>query len=177
MVIEDFTTGPYTGTYNSQPLGLSRDGYRINHETRQQNIEQSDAYGDALLDYVTRGGNVSVSFTMQSFKKAIAATVLWPTAPSIYTLYTTATPIGRLASALAKVLVLTVVPNTPAAAVGFGPSTITAEKAILAPGHSFEQLFDSRLREIPIRLSLLPYSNPATLAFAGPGGVCWAVTT
>lgn len=177
MALEDFTTGPYTGVYNTAPLGLSREGYRINHEVRQQNIEQSDGYGDSLIDYVTRGGNVSVNFTMMSFKKAIAATVLWPTAASIYTLTTTATPVGRLASDLAKTLVLTVVPNTPAAAIGFGPATITAEKAIIAPGHSFEHLYDSRLREVPVRLSLLPYTNAATVAFAGAGAVCWAVTT
>jgi hypothetical protein len=177
MALEDFTTGAYTGVYNTFPLGLSREGYRIVHEVRQQNIEQSDGYGDSLIDYVTRGGNVSVNFTMMSFRKAIAASVLWPFATSIYTLGTNAAPIGRLASDLARPFVMVVQANTPAAVIGFGPATITAEKAIMAPGQSFEHLYDSRLREVPVRLSLLPYNNAATVAFAGAGAVCWAVTT
>jgi len=177
MALEDMTTGPYTSVYNTSPLGLSREGYNLQHSIRQQNVEGTDLYGDTLIDYVWRGANVTVDFTVLSFKKAIAASVLWPFGNNLYVLGNTANPIGRLASDLAKVLLLTVQPNTPAAAVGFGPATLTANKAILAPGANFRQLFDSRLREVPISLTLLPYDGAAAVAFGGAGAVVWAITT
>ena len=177
MALEEMTTGPYTSTYNTAERGLSREGYNLQHSIRQQNIEGTDHYGDSLIDYVWRGANVTCDFTVLSFKKAIAATVLWPFAGNLYVLKNTATPIGRLASDLAKVLVLTVSANTPAAAVGFGPATLTADKAIMAPGANFRQLFDSRLREVPISLTLLPYDGAAAVVFGGAGAVVWAITT
>lgn len=170
MAIEDLglVSGPYTATYDGADLGTSREGYRTNHEIRQQNIEGTDHYGDSLLDYVTRGGNVTISFTMMSFTLATTANILNPFGGNIYRLSAAATPVGRLATALAKSLVLTVVPNTPADTLN-APNTITAAKSILAPSFNFELLYDSRLREVPVRLALLPYTNA--------GSTVWAVTT
>lgn len=168
MAIEEMVTGAYTSTYNAVAMGTSREGYRINHELKQQNIEGTDHYGDSLLDYVYRGGNVSVSFTLMSYTKAIAAAVLWPFAANTYRMSIAATPIGRLASDIAEALVLTVVANTPADTLN-APNSITANLAILAPGFNFELLYDSRLREVPVRLALLPYTDT--------GAVVWAITT
>lgn len=170
MAVEDLAlvTGPYTATYNNANLGTSREGYRINHEIKQQNIEGTDHYGDSLLDYITRGGNVSISFSMMSYTLATAANILNPFSANIYAMSAAATPIGRLATALAKVLVMTVVPNTPADTLN-APNTITANKSILAPNFNFELLYDSRLREVPVRLALLPYTDTAVTV--------WAITT
>ena len=170
MALETMVTGPYTGSYAGvlNVLGTSREGYRINHELRQQNIDATDHYGDSLIDYVYRGGNVTISFSMLSYTKALTAGILWPFGANIYTLSAAATPVGRLASDLAGELILTVVPNTPADTLN-APNTITANKSILAPGFNFELLYDSRLREVPVRLALLPYTSG--------GAVVWAVTT
>lgn len=177
MALEQMVTGPYNASYNTFSLGISRDGYTISHAVRQQNIEQTDHYGDSLIDYVYRGGNVSLTFTMMSFIKALDAGVMWPFAASIYTLRANATPVGRLASDLAKPLVMTVSANTPAAAaLAKGPASITAALAILSPGTNIEHLYDSRVREVRVSLSLLPYDNTVNGALAA-GTVVWATTT
>lgn len=157
MALESFITGRYTATYNSLALGVSREGYRFSHETKTQNIEGTDAYGDSLIDMIYRGANMNVAFSMMSSSKAVTAAILCPWTTDLYVLRSTAAPVGRLASDLAEVLVLTAEANTPAAAAA-GPATLTANLAILAPG-SVELLFDSRLREVPIRMNLLPYDT------------------
>lgn len=53
-------------------------------------------------------------------------------------------------------MVLTATPNTPAAAA---PASLTATASILAPNFDARLLFDSRLREVPVRLQLLPFSS------------------
>lgn len=165
MALETFIVGAYTGTWNAVALGLSESGYEISTSLKQEAIDKSDAYGDATLDYIYRGGDVMCDFTMLSSSKA--ASVMWPWGANIWTMVTTTTgPIGRLASDLAQALVLTSTAGTPAAAA---PATLTAAKAIIAPGFNTKMLFDSRLRKVPIRQQFLPYVSAST--------VIWAVQT
>ncbi len=164
MSLETFSSGRYVGTYNALPLGISREGYRFRHETRAQNIEGTDAYGDSTIDMIYRGANMTVSFTLMSAAKTTTSLILCPWTSDLYLLRSDTTPMGRLASALSEQLVLTAEANTPSAANG--PATLTAPNCILEPG-SVELLFDSRLRDVPITMRVLPYAvqqggNPTT---------------
>jgi len=94
---------------------------------------------------------------------------MWPWGVTVYTMHTTAAPAGRLASDIAKALVLTAVANTPAAAGG--PATLTGAKAIIAPGFNTKQLFESRLRKIPVKMQFLPY------VAADATSIIWALQT
>jgi hypothetical protein len=157
MAVEQFVVGSYAATYDGTSTGITRNGYRITHDQKAEAIEQSDVYGKTMLDAIWQGANVSCEFTCMAFVKGLP--VLNPFTAALFTLWTTANPMGRLFSDLAKALVLTVTANTPAAAVGVGPSTLTASKAILAPNYSATYAYDNTLRELPLRLQFLPYTS------------------
>lgn len=124
-------------------------------------IDESDAYGNATIDYIYRGGNCYCQFDSKAYK-AGSTSPFWPWG-AMGVMVTTAAPIGRLASAVASAFVLTAVANTPAAAA---PATLTATKAILAPNFSGDLLFNSKLRRVPVRLQFLPYVSTDTIWFA-----------
>jgi hypothetical protein len=164
VAIETFAVGSYAATYDGTSTGLTKDGYRITHDQKSEVIDKSDLYGDMMLDAIWRGANVSCEYTCLAFTKGTP--VLTAFQASLYSAWSSTTPMGRLFSDLAKALVLTVTANTPAAAVGVGPATLTATKAILAPNYSTTHLYDNRLRELPLRVQFLPYSSTGTLIFA-----------
>jgi hypothetical protein len=191
MAIESFSAGQLTATYNSTALGLTDGGYTLRHEIKQENIDRSDAYGDSLLDYVARGANVMCDFTMLSWFRAVNLTgnaapavgtdpaIMWPFSSNLYALNTAAAPVGRLASDMAKALVLTHVANTPsmsAAGYAFGPGAnvaaadvLTANLAIVAPGFNVSHLYDSRVRKVEMRMQFLPYSSGGSVIWAATG--------
>jgi hypothetical protein len=153
----DFGTliaGPYTGTYNSVDVGFTLDGFRYQQEYAAEVINQTDLFGEMIIDMVYRGGNAKLTYTSRSYK-AGSISPFWPWG-NLYTMFTSAAPIARLARNEAKAFVLTSTPNTPAAA---SPATFTASKSILAPGSGGELLFDSKVRNVPVTLQLLPYEN------------------
>ena len=53
-----------------------------------------------------------------------------------------------LGTAKAQALVLTAVANTPAAT---SPATLTATKSIISPDNNFQLIFNSTLREVPLK--------------------------
>lgn len=162
MPLDTFISGAYTSTYNAVSPGITEEGFKITQELKQEVIDQSDAHGDATLDYVYRGGNAFCMFDCKAYK-AGSTTPFWPWATALGLMSTAAAPIGRLASDVAVSFVLTSVANTPAAAA---PATLTATKAILAPNFSGDLLFNSKLRRVPIRLQFLPYLSTNHLWFA-----------
>ena len=145
-------------------VGITDQGFELEQNSSAEMIEESDAYGASLLDWVYRGGNVSLQFTGMAYK-AGAITPFWPWG-AMGVMMTAAAPIGRLASAVAQAMVLTATAATPAAAA---PATLTASKSILSPNSPAKLLFNSKLRKVPIRLSLLPSLDTGT--------VTWFVTT
>lgn len=164
MPVEQFVVGSYAATYNGTGTGITENGYRLTHDQKAEGIEQSDLYGKTMLDAIWQGANVSIEFTCLAFVKGMP--VLNPFTASLYQLWAAANPMGRLFSDMAKALVMTVTANTPAAAVGVGPATLTANLAILAPNYSATYAFDNTLKKLPLRLQLLPYSSSSTLIFA-----------
>lgn len=102
---------------------------------------------------ILRGATVHLSATLREWKAGSKALAWAIGGGTMGTISTAAVPIGVLASDKAQSFVMTSTANTPAAAA---PATLTASKAFPAANYNPKILFDSRLREIPIRLVFLP---------------------
>lgn len=150
--------GAYTGTYNSVDVGFTLDGFRYGVDAKAEMLNQSDVFGETLFDFVYRGADAQMSFTSRTFK-AGALTPFWPWGSALGQIFSASLPIGRLARDVASAFVLTVVANTPADASTPTLDTLTATKAILAPNTRSDLMFDSRARNVPITLQLLPYES------------------
>jgi hypothetical protein len=157
--------GAYTATYAAADVGFTQDGYKLSRENKVEVINKTDLYGDTIIDMVYRGGDTFIQFLSRVYKQG-SITPWWPWGVDIGTIWDTNAPappvadipqggpIAMLASSIASAFIMTAVANTPAAAA---PATLSAV-AILAPGYNTELLFDSRCRNVPIRLLLLPQS-------------------
>lgn len=153
--------GAYTGTYNSVDVGFTLDGFRYGVDWKAEMINQSDLFGDTLIDMVYRGGDAQMTFTSRTFK-AGALTPFWPwgqAVSAIGQIFSDALPIGRMARDVAAALVLTGKAATPAVDSTPSLDSLTASKAILAPNTRGELLFDSKARNVPMVLQLLPYES------------------
>ena len=151
-------SGPYTATWNAFPLGTQNDdGFILVGAFTGQEVNQSDAYGMALVEAIWRGLNWRVRFRGLEFNKTgiLASMQAFGStgAPS-----TTLTPllanIGDRYSKFAQALVLTAVLANPPTM----PQTLTANGAIVAPQSNVEYLMTSKVREAPFEFVLLPYS-------------------
>jgi len=166
MALDTFVAGRYTNTYNAVDVGITEAGYELQQDSKQELLDESDAYGNALMDMIYRGGDVFLQYECKAYK-AGSTSPFWPWGGAVLgQMLTAAAPIGVLASGVAKATVLTSTANTPAAAA---PATLTGSLSILAPNNSAKLLFNSKLRRVPIRLSLLPSLNAGT--------VTWFLTT
>lgn len=162
MALGTFIAGQYTGTYNAVGVGMTRQGWNLSQTSKAELMDETDAFGGSIIDWVYRGGDVFMDVEFREWK-AGSMTPIWPYA-AIGILSSAALPIGRLASDVAQALILTALANTPAA-VGAAYATLTASKAILAPNFDVRILFDSRFRSVPIRMQLLPYLSTNNLWF------------
>lgn len=165
MGLDTFVAGAYSGTYNSVAVGITQRGYRLLHNTYAELVNETDVYGQSIIDMVHRGADLSLIFECKAYK-AGSLTPFYPWG-TLGVLLATATPLGRLASNVAAALVLTSTANTPAAAA---PASLTATLSILAPNSNLELLFTSLVRNVPNRLQILP-------ADAGGGSIKHFTTT
>lgn len=159
MAIETVVAGHYTGTYNGVPVGFTQSGFELTQETKAELINQTDAFGDSTIDFVHRGGSVYLMFESKIFKPG-AITPFYPWG-ALGVMYTPGAPLGRLGSAVAAAMVLTGVTGTPAQSTGLSGlnriiATLTGSKSILPPDSNLKLLFDQRVRNVPVRLLLLP---------------------
>lgn len=154
MALDTLIAGAYVGTWNAVAMGITRQGYELSAQTKAEMIDETDVYGGTTIDWVWRGLDVFMQATYRAYK-AGPVSAFWPYHGTLGVMGDSAAPIGRLASDIAKALVLTATPATPAAA---SPATLTGAKSLLAPNFDARLLFDSRLREVPVRLQLLPFA-------------------
>jgi hypothetical protein len=157
MALDTFIAGRYSQTYNAVDTGITEEGYTLSQDSAAHLINNTDAYGDSIIDWVYRGGNVTLQFESKAYK-AGSMTPFWPWG-AMGVMSTAAAPIGRLASDVASAMVLTSTAATPAVT---SPATLTASKSILAPNSPANLLFNSKVRNVPIRLQLLPYLSSST---------------
>ena len=158
--------GPYTGTYNSQAVGFTIEGFRWGQEMLAEMIDKTDLFAKTIIDSIYQGMNARISYKSRVYDANNVA----PISPwgALGVVYTAAAPIARSARAVAKAFVLTAVAATPAAAA---PASLTANLSLLANGTNTELLFDSSAREIPVSLQLYPYEGAVN------GTLCNAVLT
>lgn len=149
--IGQFIDGAYIGTYNSVGIGITQDGYDLILSLKEEVINESDQYGNSLLDYFYKGGDCQIRCDSKEYAPGSVAPY-WPWG-AWGQMTNAALPIGRKASAVAKSLVLTSTAGTPAATA---PASLTATMAVLAPGQSSTLKFSTKLRTVPIFLQLLP---------------------
>lgn len=168
MALDVFVAGRYSGAYNSLDVGITRDGFELTIDTELEDIGETDAWGRTVLDALFQGANCFVQFVSTAWKSgSLAAFYPWGGALGgagvLGVLYdstqTAKAPIATLASAAALPLVLTSTAGTPAAQTGPIANTLTASYALLAKNNNSRLLFNSKLREVPVRLRLYPYSS------------------
>lgn len=156
MPLDTFIAGCYSGAYNAQDLGAQENGFTVRFQARGQEIGESDQWGESLVDLVYRGGRYQILVDSLTYKPGTIA-AMWP-----WGAFGTAGTIGRLASAIARAVVLTAMAGTPAAN---SPATLTAPLSFLAPGNNVDLLFHSKVRKVPVLLEVLF------------GGTSWITTT
>lgn len=177
-IFTDFVAGRYFGDYDSVSMGMTRNGFALNLSVNVEQIADSDLGGESLLDMIYQGGNCTIQAECKEYKTG-SLTPFWPWCGAVTGLGgssanglgrafsagtgTSPYPVGRLASDLAKVLLLTAAVSTPAAGASPGstgrPNTLTATYAILAPGSNAQLMLNPKLRHVPIFLQLLPYPS------------------
>jgi hypothetical protein len=161
LALETFLAGRYPATYNAVDVGVMAEGEKLNFDTQHELIQESDAWGLTIVDGIYRGGNVTADLESLAYKAGSLA-AFWPFGGTLAgngalgTLINPGagnTPIGILASDLAKPFVMTSTPGTPAAA---NPATLTASKALLRENFPAALLFNSKLRRVPVSLRFYP---------------------
>lgn len=158
MALGTFVAGRYSATYSGADVGVTKDpGYELQQTSKVELIDDTDAWAKSIIDWVYQGGDVFLQFTSREYKAGSIA-AFWPYG-SMGVMSTAAAPIGRLASAIAGNIVLTATANTPAAAA---PASLTGSLVLLAPNFDARLLYYPKLREVPIRLSLLPSLSSGT---------------
>lgn len=163
-----FIAGPYkvsagSGTpflNNLTDLGCIEEGFTLEITPSVDPI-RCDSYGDAIVDGVYRAGNMYLDFVLNEAEKDAVQSIFWP----FGTLGEVGVP-GKLLSDFSQNLQLEAVSGTAAASGDFNYISTTA--AILAPNYPLRILFSSRLRNIPIRLQLLPFEYSTTKYFFRP---------
>lgn len=145
-------------------VGVTDEGYSLQQDSAASLINNTDAYGDSVIDWIYRGGNVFLQFNSLA-AKAGSYSPFWPWG-TLGVMFAAASPLGRLASAVAQSMVLSSVASTPAASGAFAPNTLTGSLSILAPNNPASLLFNSKLRTVPVRLQLLPSGSTTVSWFA-----------
>lgn len=153
MALGTFIAGRYSATFNAVDVGMSRQGFELEFRFKQEEIAESDLFGLTTIDMIMRGADAFLRATLKEYKTGSLAALWQIGGAALGKIASAAVPIGVLASSLAQALVLTSTAATPAAAA---PATLTGSLACLAPNYNPRIIFDSRLREVPIEMILLP---------------------
>jgi hypothetical protein len=167
MALGTFAPGVHAATFNGQDCGLTTSqGWRLRYRPSVKKIQDTNAYGDTLIDGIFRGyQGVQLLVTFKEWIAAVKAAIN-PYGTAVggnMTFDGIQGQIGLLSSDLAKVLILTAQANSPAAATGTTP--LTANKAILSPENDVEILFGPDERDIPVVFDLLLYDDSGTKRF------------
>lgn len=158
MALGTLIAGRYSATYNAVDVGMTRQGHEVEVQLKQENIEETDLFGLSFIDAIIRGGDAFYNAVFREYKAGSISVLTRPFGGTIGLMQNATYPAGRLFSDVAQALVLTATAGTPAAAA---PATLTASKALLAENYPVKIVFDSRLRELPVRMRLGPYLSTA----------------
>ena len=181
MALLTAVAGPYTATYNpgtnasgggggAQAQGITADdGFRLVWTIHKQRIgnDGTDQYGMSHLESVYRGMDFRIVYRCREYSVNNVNAAL-PYGKGATTLSPVHGQAGRVDdnSGIAGALVLTAASGTPAST---NPATLTAAHAVISDNTSYDLIFTSKLRELPVSLDLIPYVS------GGP--VVWFTTT
>lgn len=154
MAFATFAHGPYSATLNAVALGLTEGPMRLSEELYAEVI-RADKYGQATLDAIALGKDSFISIILKEWTTGAQNAIFQLAGVGATGL------IGRNLSDIAQSLVLTALASTPAAVNG--PVTVTASKAVLAPGYRREILLGNVQRNTPIIFQLLPTESSSLL--------------
>lgn len=167
MAIAQVLAGAYTSTYGGTACNFTKNGYEIEWSSKGEMIDETDAYGSTIIDFIHLGGNVSCIAECRVQAAGIGMPsnstgnmqAFYPWAATLGVLMTSALPIGRRASDVAVSFIMTSTASTPSAAT---PATLTASKAILPPDSNLKLVFNSKSRSVPLKLMFLPSESGGT---------------
>jgi hypothetical protein len=146
-----FVSGAYSATFDNLSLGLTREGYKLTFSPKGKQINRSDMCGGSLIEVIQDGCDWGLQCDSLEYRPGTLAT--WTQFQTTLGLLSS---IGTSSAQNAVPLVMTVTAGTEAALNGSAINTLTAINAILAPNSDLSLMFDSTLREMPIKLVLLP---------------------
>lgn len=170
MGLGTFVPGVFAGTYNGTTLGLTTsDGWRLKWRDSVKKINDTNAYGDTLIDGIYRGkSGVQLMVTVKEWNSIVKAAI-WPySVPATPVFDGKLGQIGQLTSNVAKAIVLTPEASSPAA--GVAETILTASKAILSPDNDLEFLMGPVERDIPLLFDLLLYDDSGVKRFFALSG-------
>lgn len=160
MSLGNFSVGHYSMTYTppagapgagvAQNPGLIEGPRRLRRRYLGETM-QADSFGKTVIEGIYQGFDVFLLCTFKEWTSQVR-NIIFP--------FSTVGNgdlgvIGRLHSDLAGDVTLTVTANTPAATNG--PSTIRAQKCIIAEENDLEFLLGNEARDVPVLFRLYPY--------------------
>ncbi len=152
-------SGPYTGAISALPIGtLSDDGYEVMATIQGQEVNETDAYGMTLVEAIYRGQSWRCRLRGLEWKVGLLAILQGggqqnPVVQGI--LGPDLQQIGQKWSALGTgTLLLTAILGNPPTV----PQSLTALLAGFALNSQSEFLMTSKMRELPLEMTLYPYS-------------------
>ena len=152
MGLGAFVAGAYSVAFDEESLGISREGYNLTFTPKGKAVDRTDAYGATIIEVLQNGGNWSLQCDSLEWKPGPQATLTQFSAGIMGQL----NEVGTCSSANGRTLTMSVTNGTAAAEAG-AINTLSAVLATLAPNMDLSLLFDSTLREFPIKLLLLPF--------------------
>lgn len=165
MALGTFRPGVHTATLGGSALGLTTgDGFRLRWARRSIPINNTNVYGDCLIDGIHRGvGNVQLIVTLKEINAAVQEAI-WPWGTS--GMDGLVGEVGELDSTFASALVITAAAGSPAAAnPPSGTGVFTANLALLARDNDLQFLFGPIETDIPIVFDLMVYDDSGTKRF------------
>lgn len=150
-------SGPYVGTWNAFSLGTQNDdGYELACTLPGQEVAETDAFGMTLVEAIYRGMNWRCRFRGLEWKAGLLAILeMFGTQGALGdgNLTPILTVIGDRWTKYCLPLVLTAILGNPPTK----PSSLTATNAGFAPNSQSMFNMTSKVRELPLELTLLPY--------------------
>ena len=161
MALGTWVAGRYSATWASASLGITKRGFELDIEFKEETIDETDLFGQTMVDAVMRGADVHLSAELTEWTTATKAAMWHIGGGTLGTIANSSVPIGVLKSSLAAAMVLSATANTPAAS---SPASLTAAGAVYARNANPRLIFDSRLRTIPMRWHFMPAYATGTLS-------------
>jgi len=160
-------SGPYTAAWDASILGTQNDdGYVLSCTVQGQEVNETDQFGQTLVEGVYRGQNWRVRLRGLEYKLGLLrilqtfgrlagpSATLAPTLTGLVLNGLPTVNVGDLWTNYCGTLLLTAILGNPPTT----PQSLTASNAGIAPQQTTEMMFTSKVREVPLEMVLIPYT-------------------